>query len=154
MTNTCIGRFMAFLTGGLLLALTACSMTRPFTPPDVSLQTLRLQSMGLKSQTFELELRAQNTNPWPLPVRQVRYRLELAGVEVATGVSGKTFNVPANAAANFPLQVQTDLLDSVPRLVSRLDGSPVHYRISGQLDLGAWLPDVPFSKSGEISLAR
>lgn len=154
MTNTFVGRRSVVGLAVLPLLLAACSITRPVTPPQVSVQSVRLGRLGLKRQIFHVKLRAQNANPWTLAVRQVHYRLELAGVEVATGVSSEAFTLPANGTASYPLRVETDLLDSVPRLLSQLDGGPVHYRLSGQLDLGAWLPDVPFSESGDIRLAR
>jgi len=99
----------------------------------------------------------QNPNDRALPIKSVNCALQIEGVEVGRGESSAPFNVPAHGESDFDLIVTTDLASSIPNLAMRLfrGGDMPSYRLSGSVNPDiAWLPPIPFSKSGQLAIPQ
>jgi hypothetical protein len=83
-------------------------------------------------------------------------------VEVGRGETSAPFSIPAHGESDIDMIVTTnlatsvpDLAGSIPNLAMRLlrGGDLPSYRLSGTVNPDiAWLPPIPFSKSGHIAL--
>ena len=89
-------------------------------------------------------------------IKWVNCALEIQGVELGRGEINEPFNVPAHGETDVDMIVTTNAAASLPNLIMRLvqgGGQLPSYRVSGTVnpDIG-WLPPIPFSKSGQITL--
>ena len=118
--------------------------------PSISLREVRLMEMGLV-------LNVANPNPVPLPVKTVRYKIALAGLNVAEGETDEAFTVPAKGDTEIKLQVRTNALELAGQAANMLTNfnGRVDYEISGEVE-----PDLPmtgpfpFTRKGEVALNR
>ncbi|MBV8306584.1 MAG: LEA type 2 family protein, partial [Gammaproteobacteria bacterium] len=108
-------------------------------------------------QRFKVGLHVQNPNDRALPIKSVNCALQIEGVEVGRGESSAPFNVPAHGESDFDMIVITNLASSIPNLAMRLfrGGDMPSYRLSGSVNPDiAWLPPIPFSKSGQLAIPQ
>ena len=145
------------LSGVLLLCclVASCASTGALIEtPEVRLTDVQVTSLDFSGQTFRLVFDVSNPNPFPLPVRQVRYGVQLDGQQFAAGETAGNFTVPANGNGDFAISVQLDLLRSAPKLLYIVhDGvrNAVPYALEGTLSI-----DIPFARplkfatSGEL----
>ena len=125
--------------------------------PSISLREVRLMEMGLLTQRTQLVLHVANPNPVPLPVKTVRYKIALAGLNVAEGETDEAFTVPAKGDTEIKLQVRTNALELAGQAANMLTNfnGRVDYEISGEVE-----PDLPmtgpfpFTRKGEVALNR
>jgi hypothetical protein len=83
-------------------------------------------------------------------------------VEVGRGETAAPFNIPAHGEGDVDMIVTTNLATSVPNLAKGIpdlalrllgNGGMLSYRVSGTVNPDiAWLPPIPFSKSGQFAL--
>jgi LEA14-like dessication related protein len=131
----------------LLVALftTACASTETLvSQPSVTLNSVELQKVGFRSQTFVLEFGVSNGNAFPLPVESVRYQILFDEEKFAGGETPASFSIPANGEGTFSLSVETDFLGSAAQITSLLSGGIpdyVEYELQGSLSV-----DIPFVK--------
>jgi LEA14-like dessication related protein len=114
-----------------------------------------MTSGDIFSQAFVVRVHVQNPNDRDLPVRGIEYELFLQGDSFAEGVSEKPFVVPALGETEFNLNVRTNFMSGIGRLLSRLNGKDqVEYVFEGTVltNLGM-IKKVPFQESGTVSLA-
>ena len=150
---------------GLLLALalpaiglTGCATTieNLVESPEVSLDSVQVVGLGLKSQTFLLTFDVRNPNSFSLPVRSVSYGVTLDGLRFASGETPSEFSVPANGASQFAISVDLDLLQTAPQLFSivrRSASQAVGYELKGTFAVDIPLaPPVSFRNVGTIRL--
>ena len=135
-------------TLGLLLAsglLAACAATADLiSTPEVRLTDVEVTSLDFSGQTFRLGFDVSNPNPFPLPIRQIRYGVKLDGQQFAAGETTSNFTVPANGDGEFAISVDLDLLKSAPQLLYTVhDGvrGAIPYALEGSLGV-----DIPFAK--------
>jgi LEA14-like dessication related protein len=137
------------------LLLSACAVTR-LQPPDVQPTSVELMDVALDRQRFKVGMHVQNPNDRDLPIKSANCTLEIQGVEVGRGETSQPFNVPAHGESDVDVIVTTNAATSLPNLVLRLaqgGGQLPSYRLSGSVNPDiAWLPPIPFSKSGQITL--
>ncbi|MDX1481017.1 MAG: LEA type 2 family protein [Woeseiaceae bacterium] len=148
-------RYAAALTVAMLAVLGGCagseSMIRS---PDVDLTHVKVTELGFSNQSFELGFDVHNPNPFPLPVRGIRYTVHLNDHRFAGGESHGAVTVPASGDESFVIEVDLDLLRSGAELTSVLRSGfrdAVNYELYGKLDLD--LPTTPslgFSSRGTI----
>lgn len=133
------------------------SLTQSVETPDVTIAGLRLTEAGLTKQSYELKLNVSNPNPFPLPVRGLAYRIQLAGENFAAGETLSAFTVPANGESEFGVSITTDLLrslSSLQRILQQRD-EVLAYQIGGELQVNLpFVKALPFSKSGEVDLTN
>lgn len=122
--------------------------------PDVDLTSVKMSEMSLRNQTFLLGFSVSNPNPFPLPVRAVRYRVRLNDHKFAGGETQGNFTVPAGGDETFIISVDLDLLQSGARLTSIIRSgvqNDLDYQVDGDLAIDIPMsPSVQFSSSGTI----
>jgi len=136
-------------------ALLAACATAHFQAPDVTPTAVELVDAQITEQRFKVALHVQNPNDRALPIKSVKCSLEIQGVEVGRGESNAPFNVPAHGESDFDLIVTTNAAESLPNLIVKVirGGELPSYRLSGSVNPDiAWLPPIPFWKSGQITL--
>lgn len=150
------------MMGGWLILLafsSGCASTGALiNPPTVNLTSVELANLSFRQQTFLLGFDVQNPNPFPLPVRSVRYNLRLDGESFAGGETQSDFSVPANGDDAFVISVDLDILSTATQLASLLQGGmrdEVRYDLDGSFAVDIpFVQPVPFRSSGVIGIGR
>jgi len=149
-------RHLTRTTAGLLLvlALAGCALGQHFETPRLSLIDVQLVSTELWEQRLKVRLRVQNPNDVALSVKGIEYTLDIAGQQVASGVSDVSFVVPALGEAQFDTNLTTNMVGALLKLVGRGPDSisnGVDYRLTGKISLASgWLRSVPFDERGNF----
>jgi LEA14-like dessication related protein len=131
------------------LGLSACSLFVPkLEKPTLSVVSIQMLKSDLWHQELKLRMRVQNPNDRALPVSGLSYQLEVAGQELAHGMSGDSFVVPAQGEAEFDMSVSANMASVVMKVLSQ-GANPVDYRLTGKIALSAGLwRSIPFNESG------
>jgi LEA14-like dessication related protein len=147
-------RCIAVIAAALLASCATSKMA--VQAPVVSLTGVQVKSIGIGGQAFLLGFAVSNPNPFPLPVKSVRYRILLDSQEFAGGETQSDFVVSARGDGEFVIGVEMDLLQSVSQLSTLFKGGlrdTIEYELHGSLavDLPFSRP-IPFSNSGVIEI--
>lgn len=146
-------RFFALLAPTILFG--ACALTR-LQAPEVQPTSVELMDVQLDRQRFKVGMHVQNPNDRDLPIKSANCTLEIQGVEVGRGETDGPFRLPAHGEIDIDMVVTTNAVASLPNLILRLAQGGAQlpsYRLSGSVNPDiAWLPPIPFAKSGQITL--
>jgi len=139
------------------LALTACAGTQTLvSAPSVNLTSVKLENASFSRQTFLLGFDVSNPNPFPLPVKAVKYNVSFDDRDFAGGETEGSFTVPARGDDAFMISVDLDLLDTATQLTSLLRGGvpeQVSYALDGSLTVDIpFTRPIPFSSTGVIRI--
>ncbi|MGH8221406.1 MAG: LEA type 2 family protein [Woeseiaceae bacterium] len=153
-----LNRIERKLAVGLLLAsMSGCAATGAIVAsPVVRLTGVESREVSFDRQTFLMSFDISNPNPFPLPVRSLRYSVRLGEHRFASGETTGSITVPARGDSAFAISVELDVLQQMPQLASLLKTGlreDVEYRLEGSLDVDIpHVRPVPFSDSGTISV--
>ncbi len=133
------------------LALPGCSLFVPkLEKPELSVVSVHLLKSDLFHQELRMRMRVQNPNDRELPVRSITYQLDVDGQELAHGMSGDSFVVPALGEAEFDMSVSANMAGMLIKLLGQ-SNNPVEYRLSGKVALSAgMLRSIPFDETGSF----
>jgi len=124
--------------------------------PEIVLTGIQVKDIGLSGQNFLLGFSVSNPNPFPLPIKSIRYDLRLDDHRFAGGETQGDFVVSARGDGKFVIGVELDLLQSVSQLASLLRGGrreTIAYDLKGSLAVDIpFARPVPFSSAGVIRL--
>jgi LEA14-like dessication related protein len=121
------------------LGFSGCSLFVPkLERPTLSVVRVQLLKSDLWHQELRVRMRVQNPNDRALPVQGIVYQLDLEGQELAHGMSGDSFVVPALGEAEFDMSVSANMANMVIKLLNK-GGNEVEYRIYGKISLSAGL---------------
>jgi LEA14-like dessication related protein len=144
------GRGIALLP---LLLLAGCASTLDLTPPQLSVVSMKVQSADLFSQRVNVRMRVMNPNARELPVKAIKYRIEVNGMEFAQGLADTPFLVPAQGEADFDLPITANLASVLPKLLSSRGPDTLEYRLVGDVSLSSgFLRRIPFDERGSVKL--
>ena len=143
----------------LVVALTlgGCSLLIPkLERPRLSIVNVQVLKTDLWEQRLKVRMRVQNPNDRTLPIKGLSYTLDVGGEEMAHGVSGASFVVPALGEAEFDMSVTANMATTLIKLLGR-GGDPlrdkVEYRIKGKVSLSqGFLRSIPFEETGSFAL--
>lgn len=135
----------------LVVPFAGCSLFVPkLEKPVLSVESVRLIKGDLFHQELMMRMRVQNPNDRELPVRSITYQLEVDGQELAHGMSGDSFVVPALGEAEFDMSVSANMAGMLIKLLGQSNTS-VEYRLSGKVALSAGLlRSIPFNQTGRF----
>jgi LEA14-like dessication related protein len=137
--------------------LASCATQGPaIQPPEVTLTGVQLDKIDIGGQRFLLGFAVTNPNPFPLPVRSIRYDLRVDDRTFAGGETQSNFVVSARGDGKFVIGVELDLLQSVSQLATLFKGGTpraVPYELQGTLAVDIpFARPIPFSSSGIVRL--
>ncbi len=141
----------------LALLASSCSLLVPkLQAPTLSVVNVELTKSDLWEQRMRVRMRVQNPNDRPIPVKGLTVALDVQGEELAHGVSGASFNVPALGEAEFDMIMTANMAGALIRLLgsgpNALD-RPLEYRVKGKISLSeGLLRSIPFEDHGSFSL--
>ena len=141
--------------GVLLLAfsLAVGCATLELEAPKLSVISMKLQSADLFAQRLQVRMRVQNPNDRELPVKGIRYRIEVNDSELAQGLSDTPFVVPALGEAEFDVQLTANLAGALSQLLSKRSADTLEYRLVGDVALSSgFLRRIPFDERGSVKL--
>lgn len=138
----------------LMLSLSGCAslMSKP-EPPTVKLAGITLTQANLLEQTFILKLQLSNPNDYELPIRGLRYQLDINGQEFARGGNLDAVTLPAKSDAIVEVDAKTNLQAWITQLRNIGDKDRVAYRIHGEIAAPGANLQLPYDHRGETSLA-
>jgi LEA14-like dessication related protein len=156
-------RYYKFLLiSALLFMMSSCAELggqKAVAYPNVSVSGLKLLSSGYSNQNYELQLKIDNPNAFPLPLSKLDYELILNDTVFAKGENAEAVTIPANDAKIVTLQVTSNfisLYDQALSLGSSILGGNTsrefNYGLKGNLFFAEWLPQVPYDYSGQVNL--
>jgi LEA14-like dessication related protein len=123
----------------LVVGLSGCSLFVPkLERPTLSVVKVQILKSALWHQELRVRMRVQNPNDRVLPVKGIVYQLDVEGQELAHGMSGDSFVVPALGEAEFDMSVSANMANTLIKLLNK-GGSQVEYRIYGKISLSAGL---------------
>jgi len=150
-------KIMMRLQPVLLVAFLAACASSPenlVVAPSVKLSSVQIVGLGFKSQTFLLSFDVANPNPFPLPVSHIDYGVKLDGQRFASGETVCDFTVPAQGGTSFALNVDLNLLQTAPQLLSIVrDGArrEISYELGGRFGVDIPLsPTLKYRNSGKV----
>ena len=135
-------------------AMFGCAALPKFETPRLSVIALELQSADIFSQRMKVRMRVLNPNTRELPVKGIRYRIEVNDSELGQGLTNTPFVVPAMGEAEFDVQVTTNLAGMLGKLLSRRGSQDtLQYRLVGEVALtSGFLRRIPFDERGSVKL--
>ena len=149
-------------TAGLcavLVTLAGCStFNQKLESPELSLVGIQMLSTDMFAQKFKVRLKVENPNDLELKVTGLEYQILLMGDSFAEGNSTDRFLLPAKGEAEFDMNVTTNFVSSLGRLISRVGGGKlenVDYEIVGTVyvDKGM-IKKIPFQDHGQVDFSR
>lgn len=131
------------------VALSGCSLFVPkLERPTLSVINVQLLKSDLWHQELKLRMRVQNPNDRALPVKGLTYQLNVDGQELAHGMSGDSFTVPALGEAEFDMSVSANMAGMLIKLLGQ-GSNQVEYQLTGKIALSAGLlRSIPFNDHG------
>lgn len=139
----------------LALLSAGCALAPKLATPTLTIVGVRLEGSDLLAQHLRVRVHVQNPNDRRLPVKGIAYTLDVDGQPFATGESAAGFVVPALGAAEFDMNVTTNVAGTLLRLLARGPDAlaSVPYRLTGKISLAAgWLQSIPFEQRGTFRL--
>jgi len=144
-----------------VLLLAACSSLGPkLTAPTVDVVSVQMLSTDMFAQKFRVRLKLQNPNDLELKVASLQYQIMLMGDPFAEGASVEQFLVPAKGEAEFDMNVTTDFVSSLGRLISRMGGGRlenIDYEITGTVTVDKGIVHnykIPFDHKGKVNFVK
>lgn len=141
----------------LLGLLPACAPLQPgFETPEVRVTSFKVLPSETIAPRFEIGLHVINPNRSALKLVGLTYSVELEGRRVLSGVTSDLPVIAGYGEGDVVLQASADLINSLG-LLSDLMNRPretVTYDLNAKLDVGALMPSIRISKTGEISLMQ
>ena len=131
------------------LALPACSLFVPkLEKPKLSVVSIQMLKSDLWHQELKLRMRVENPNDRELPVKGLSYELDVDDQELAHGMSGESFVVPALGEAEFDMSVSANMASLLIKVLGS-GNNQVDYRIKGKIALSVGLlRSISFNEQG------
>jgi LEA14-like dessication related protein len=112
---------------------------------------------NLFEQNFRVKLKIQNPNARALPVNGLNAKLAVNGEDLAKGVTGKSFTVPAFGDAEFDMTVTANMAATIFKFANKFkkNAEPLDYDLSGKVSIDLpMLRSIPFHETGKFSLGN
>ena len=146
---------MGLLTLILAVPLAPAGAQRGVVPPRVSVQSLVALPAAAGPQAFRVSVLIDNVGTEPLKLREIEFKLRLADQGILDGLSQVPITIEALDRQTVTLDLRSDILSSVSRLMSFVKGpdNALAYEIYGMLKPDRRLREpIVFSAAGEVPL--
>ncbi|MCG8606123.1 LEA type 2 family protein [bacterium] len=128
--------------------------------PRLSVESLKISSLGLTGVDLELNLKLDNPNAFSFNLDAIKYEFDVNNSQWLNGTSSETSRIGAEDAGNLRIPISLNFLQIGRSVYQLLNGSePLQYRLKGEFDLGLSIPllgqvTLPFDRTGVIPVTR
>jgi LEA14-like dessication related protein len=140
----------------LLILSTACSLIAPkFERPVLTVVSVQMVSGNLLQQNFLVTFDVQNPNDRALPVTSLHAELTVSGDRFASGVSNRSFVVPAHGDTQFDMTITANMALALLKLTQKSNqhSDSIDYDMTGAASIDLpFMRDLPFHQSGSFPL--
>lgn len=139
----------------LLAPLVPLEAQRGVVPPRISVVSLVALPTSAGPQAFRVSVVIDNIGTEPLKIRELEFKLRLADQGILDGLSQLPLTIEALDRQTVTLDLRSDILSSVSRLMSFVTGpnNALPYEIYGMLKPDRRLREpIVFSATGEVPL--
>jgi LEA14-like dessication related protein len=155
--RTTIRQFLTLAAISILLSGCA-GITYHAEPPQISISNIQLVDAQLLEQRYDLTLRLQNTNDFPLFIKGFSYQLDINGANFAHGVSQKEVQIMPYKEALVKVSLISNTFGIIKQLQTLSPDAPLHFRLKGNVSHGTIgnpvsLYNLPFEKEGSLDLS-
>lgn len=137
-----------------LVLLTVCALAAgcaSYSPPDLTLVGLAPLESTVMEPRMRLDFRLMNTGRKAFDVQGIDLALAVNGVELARGVDGQGFQLPAFGETRASVEVSASLFKLVELLLTLPKASEFSYELSGRLHLAGFPRSVPIRRAGAFT---
>lgn len=137
-----------------LLLLTVCVVLAgcsSLEPPELALVGLAPLESNFMEPRMRLDFRLLNTGRKPIQVQGVDLGLEVNGIELARGVDGRGFELPAFGETRASVEVSASIFKLVELLLTLPDAKEFNYQLSGRLHLAGFPRSLPIRRGGSLT---
>jgi len=135
----------------VLIACALLAGCASYTPPEVRLVGLAPLESTLLEPRMRLDFSLLNTSRKALAIRGVDLALEINGVELARGVDGHGFELPAFGETRASVEVSASVFKLIQLLLTLPQAEDFSYELSGKLHLDAFPRSLPLRRAGSIT---
>jgi hypothetical protein len=139
------------LLGGTQLG---CASTQRLAAPRIIVQNILPLPGSGGPQRFRVSLLIDNPNTEPLPIADLEFKLRLADQGILDGHSTAPLTVGALAQETLMLDLSSEILSSLSRLMSFVQGpaNTLPYELYGTVTLDRACNPMSFSVQGQVPL--
>ena len=146
-------KLLVFL--GVFILLTACKSTShqgsptatEVREPTFTITSIKILQADLINTRIKLSLRIDNPNTFPITLSSFRYELYGDGRLWTNGIEKNLAVVPAKGFAETSLDFEMNFIGMKRRLLDDIIAMrEVHYRITGNMEMGTDIPGLPDSR--------
>jgi hypothetical protein len=137
------------------LAGSALAQRKQLAPPRVTVESLEPLNSGAGQPRFRVSLLIDNPNTEPLGIRGIEFKLRIANEGIIDGGLNSPFRVEALDRQSMTLDVGSDIISSLSRLMSFVEGpeNMLPYEMYGTVTIDRRLRDpFRFSERGQVPL--
>jgi LEA14-like dessication related protein len=120
--------------------------------PGFSIQGVSVRGASFSDVAFDVKVRVQNPNPFPMPAGKLDYALSIAGAEVARAHDAALAKLGAGGATTVTIPVKVDLARLGGAASALVRGGDVQVGLAGTADF-AGLP-LPLDLKGRVPAGR
>jgi len=150
--NSSIARLRAFGFTSLIVLLTGAVLASAATPPAVSIASIDRIEWKNNRATLDLTLDVANPSGVDVQLSSLKFHCVFGGTANATGESRSAVTVPSNDHASVPVRLTVSGDSLVALVILASNSTALDYRLEGTAELGPMGLEVPFARTGRISL--
>lgn len=103
--------------------------------PKISFKGLKVNSLGFSGVDLELGVGIDNNNVFGFDIGKLDYNINLAGTQVASGISENLAKIPGKGSGEIKLPIKMSFMSLAGPLRSALTGNAVEATVTGGADL-------------------
>jgi LEA14-like dessication related protein len=139
----------------IALSTTGCALLRKAVQrPEVSFQTLTLESVDFEQVSIVLLFDITNPNLFSVPVKAYQYDVRIGDHTVISSTNPADLNLPAGGAGTLSVPVTLVFADVTSAVETLTESDTWPYTVNGSIEIDAGPLSgitIPFSHSGEVS---
>jgi LEA14-like dessication related protein len=122
--------------------------------PTLKLAGIRIIDINPQQQTFAVKLLVANPNMFDIPLRSLKYDIEINGQPFAHGSRDQPVTLPGGGEQVVEVRAVTSLNELLKQLqtMALAGDTSASYRIRGDVRVGEGTVPMPFDQRGEVDL--
>lgn len=128
--------------------------------PSITFKKLKMDQIKLSGADITLQIKLDNPNTFAFILKNMDYKLNVAGTQWVDGKLNQLMNISANQESIIDIPISLNFLSMGQSVYNIVKGDQsLNYTLTGQAGLGSTLPllgdfNIPFNQTGNTSMEK